>query len=888
MKSLNLMALLACVTLCAMRAAWGAETDPGRAPTGQITRPGDLLKEPDGLELRLGYCPSAGKLRLLLLRAPAIYTRWHAVLSKPPSGEALRQWDGPLPASKAGETLDLPALGDGTYALTVTLVSADGQRRQITREFERKQFAWENNPAGRDRVVIPPFTPLETDRNPPSVRCVLRRHELAATGLWDQVFSQDRPLLAAPMRLELESQGKVHVAQGSRLEFTENAADRVRGGSAWLAGPVSGQTVFEFDCDGMTKLTLRLDPADVQVDRLQLVIPMRSDEAWLMHPVTDLLRFHYAGRIPDGKGRVWDQGGKPRDVLYTPTGRPGPDGKVWDSRHVGRWQLPAPFVPYIWLGGPERGICWFAENDRDWSLDPAQPCLEIRREGAVASLVVRLITRPVALKRARTIVFGLMATPAKPMPETPVHFRRWWTGAPRANLKDVVGVGYMGSCYYWGAAGPCYAVYPAFRNFSIFTEFARLRAGGQPVAGYSDQWLAQFSAPEFAPHLATYRAHIDWSNHFLRDDAWRRTSPASQTRYVIPYTNARAINWGEEARVFMDEWSTIDIADPRWPGEERFLRGIRGGHHLAAYGKVGVPDDATGIAYAVDPVPSWQDMLLHYHKRMLDTFADGIYFDDYFLVPNYSPLGPGYIDDQGNLRPGVNIFAFHDLTKRVAVMQHQSGRRPLIFLHMTNANIVPILSFGTMLLDHEWRDQGEFREKDFHDRLHLDDDSSLLLAQSTGLQSGCVGVVLNLLRGEPQVRSALGAALVHEMKLDVNTQRLVQDAAEKLCQAGYGLPDCRVWRYWDENAPVRTAGVPVKTLTLARAGRAMVVVSSFGPAGEVTLNLKAEPLGLSGALIATNAETGEKLAQPGPGSFTLNLPRHDFRIVRIEPSDATK
>lgn len=88
-------------------------------------------------------------------------------------------------------------------------------------------------------------------------------------------------------------------------------------------------------------------------------------------------------------------------------------------------------------------------------------------------------------------------------------------------------------------------------------------------------------------------------------------------------------------------------------------------------------------------------------------------------------------------------------------MQHRMGRRPLIFIHMTNTNIVPMLSFGTLLLDHEWRDQGDFREKDFHERLDLDDDASLLLAQSTGFQSGCIGVVHNLLHGEAQIRSAL-------------------------------------------------------------------------------------------------------------------------------------
>ena len=880
--------IMCLVMLLAMNEAWATQTDLGRAPTGQVTRPGDLLKEPDGLELRFGYLPSVCKLRLLALRVPAGYTRWEAQLSKSPSDTPLCRWDGLLPFPKAGITLDVPALQDGGYGLTVTIISSNGECREIRRTFERKRFSWEDNPAGRDRLVIPPFTPLQVDEERRMIGCVLRKHEIGSNGLWSQMSSQGRPLLAEPMRLEIEAAGKKHIAQGNGLTFSEKAADRVQGRAIWVAGPVQGQTNFAFDYDGLVKITLQLHPANVQLDSMRLVIPMKTGETSLMHPVTDLLRFHYAGRIPDGKGQLWDYGGKLNEVLYTETGRPGPDGKVWDSRHVGRWKLPGPFVPYIWLGGPERGICWFAENDCDWSVDPAQPCLEIRKDASVTSLIVHLVSRPIKLERRRTIVFGLMATPAKPMPETPVNFRRWWTGAPHETTKDVAGVGYMGACYYWGAAGPCYAFYPTFKNLSIFEEFARLRNGGRRNPGFTEKWLAQFSDPKFEPHMDTYRAHINWSVNFFGGDAWKRPSPAGQTRYVIPYTNARAINWGEEVRTFVDEWSNIDIADPRWPGEERFVRIPRDGYRLAAYGKVRVPDDTTGVAYAVDPVSSWQDMVLHYHKRMLDTFADGIYFDNYFLVPNYSPLGPGYVDDDVNLRPGVNIFAFHELTKRIAVMQYQMGRRPLIFIHMTNANIVPILSFGTLLLDHEWRDRGDFQEKDFHERLYLDDDASLLLAQSTGFQSGCIGVVHNLLRGETQVRSALGVALVHEMKLSVNTETLVRNTARHLCELGYGLHDCRVWRYWDDPKPIKVDGVPVKTLTLSRAGKAMIIMSNFGPAGEVKFNIDRMMLRLSGASVAVNAETGKQLTQFGRDSFTLTVPRHDFRLVRIEPQSVKK
>ena len=86
------------------------------------------------------------------------------------------------------------------------------------------------------------------------------------------------------------------------------------------------------------------------------------------------------------------------------------------------------------------------------ALIPQQPTLEIRRQGETTSLIVRLVTKPVTLTRPRTITFGLMATPAKPMPETPVSFRRWWPGLPKPKTANVVNWSFLGACYYWGGA----------------------------------------------------------------------------------------------------------------------------------------------------------------------------------------------------------------------------------------------------------------------------------------------------------------------------------------------------------------------------------------------------------------------------------------------------
>lgn len=131
------------------------ENTPAGTATNAVTKPGDLLKEPDGLELRFGYFPSFDKLRLLVLRTPDAFTGWEARLSKPPLKETLRQWEGPLPFPKAGLTLDAPSLDEGSYMLAVTLVARDGQRRELQRTFERKRFPWETR-LQRSRSRAPP------------------------------------------------------------------------------------------------------------------------------------------------------------------------------------------------------------------------------------------------------------------------------------------------------------------------------------------------------------------------------------------------------------------------------------------------------------------------------------------------------------------------------------------------------------------------------------------------------------------------------------------------------------------------------------------------------------------------------------------------------------
>lgn len=810
---------------------------------------------------RFSYLPTSNVIRHVILSPPADAKTWRLALEKIGENRVMTEQSGKFPFPATGETMRIPKLDNGTYRLTLVINGSGRDPEVLERTFTREIRPWEGNNLGKDRtVIIPPFTPLTVDEKTGRVGCILRGYQMSGAGLWNQVTSEGENLLDAPMTLRVESGGKTYSAAGARPVFTKKEGYQVVGSSTWSAGPVSGATRFDYDYDGMMKVTLEIKPSSAMVDRMSLDIPLRAEEAWLMHPVTDLLRDHYAGKIPDGQG------------------------KVWDSANVARYALPGPFVPYIWVGGPERGVCWFADNDKDWITDGVTPALEIRRTGKTVALEIRFITKPSTLTRARTITFGLMATPAKPMPETPRPWRNWWEQVTLSDKTDY-NIQFIGSCYYFGAQTPFNQYYPAFENYSIFDEFAQVKKTGQIDPDFiTKKWMPQFDAsPLFTRDMkTTFVNHVNYTLQRLQDNWKKRQTDKDNLLCLMMYTNARGVVWDEDTRNFMDEWTIYDIADPRWSAADDFPRFLR--EYAAKYTMLDC------FNYESDPVDSYADMALFYEQRMYKTFMDGVYYDDCFFHANYNPVpGPGYVGDDGKLHPGVGFFAMRDFIRRTAVMQYQMGMRPMVYLHMTNANLVPVLSFGTMNLDWEWRDQGDYAVKDLQDRLDVDKDASLIFAQSTGLQSGNVTVSIDRFHPpkdsgvsrEWLIRTNLAVSIPHEIK-PAGADDVILNTIRILTDFGYGAKDCSVYRYWDSPFPIITSGANVKPLLLIRGGKALVFFGSFGEGGDCTVKLNPRKLGLPKSLQAKDGETGEALKSAGPGVFIVPIKKHDFRIVVME------
>src|SRR5688572_9181828 len=250
------------------------------------------------------------------------------------------------------------------------------------------------------------------------------------------------------------------------------------------------------------------------------------------------------------------------------------------------------------------------------------------------------------LDRPRKIVFGLQATPVKPMPQ---GWRGWnFIGLQGPNLRPMR---ILGQGQFWGAATQYTDVYPRKCDFSIFEKFAETRRTGIIDSGFIEQWLKGYEPPLAGDKLIEFRSDVTYG-----------FQQCVNNQPIIPYTNSRGGSTGPEGAYFAAE------------------------------------------QFHSEPVECFQDFALFYFKKMMDTGIDGIYFDNMYLTANSDPIasdGAAYVRPDGSIQPSVGLFNMRQYLKRVAITYHEAGKAPLTVVHMTNGNIIPALSFATVALDWE-------------------------------------------------------------------------------------------------------------------------------------------------------------------------------------------
>ncbi|MCM8757359.1 MAG: hypothetical protein NC823_02635, partial [Candidatus Omnitrophica bacterium] len=283
----------------------------------------------------------------------------------------------------------------------------------------------------------------------------------------------------------------------------------------------------------------------------------------------------------------------------------------------------------------------------------------------------------------------------------------------------------------------------------------------------------------------------------------------------------------------------------------------------------------------------------------------GLYWDNTYLTTATNPLtSAAYVCEDGSIQPGLTLWNQREYTKRIWNLLHhwrqKRGEKLLFLHHMTNANLLPILSWCTTSFDNEF-DARRFGQAfpEYH-QSNEPFPPEYLQAQSMGRQVGnypalCHGLFrwehLNLnsslipreeMDNQAQPENSIyclkrewGMRRVHEIPASQTYRFPVTKLESALLNFGYDTPEVKVFNYWQEKSAVRLNQEKVKWLLLARQRdkRLFLLLQSWSrQTGEpLNIQLDYQVIGFQPKGAVINLETGEVLAAAENGSFTVNL-----------------
>jgi hypothetical protein len=533
------------------------------------------------------------------------------------------------------------------------------------------------------------------------------------------------------------------------------------------------------EIDGCMKVELELAPGPEksELPGLAVEIPLKDELAPLWHAVTTALRVNPAGEAPAGQGVVWDS-------------RKFPNGD-W----IGN------FTPYLWLGGIDRGLCFFANNDRGWVLNwnekkQFSPCEELIRKDGALTLRLNLVQKPVTLAEPRRIVFGLMASPGKPIPY------KDWRGIQGKDLHLGKGFEYLPSFQFdMGRVVEeifC-AAYPYNRDYSVYDALHLIK--GTPGGDLArEKGMGAFIE--------------DWKKRNGLDKPQEQLDEG-QKRAMGKFGNAVEMKADTKdfCTYYWDEYHSDSARHP----ETQVFNGEWGGNNMAA---------------------SRRDFRCYYGAETVKR-GFGLYFDNAYPHAARDPLTSDAYEIPGfGMQPSAGIWEQRDYHRRIWNIHREFGARwnnaPMATIHMTNTRVIPYLTWADASWDLEWFFGPEPQQSKY--------SLGLLQVESMGRQDGCVPMVLARVTNcrspaEQRLasRSRFGCMMVHDIKYEESGGEIDTKLNRILYGFGYGQTDMEkspvkgatVHNYWDENYPVKSDNPLIKSLLVKRGAELLLLVCSW-------------------------------------------------------------
>jgi len=808
-------------------------------------------------KLPFAYYPSIRKLEVALLAPQAPRsgkgpTRADVKVIALAGGRVVARGSVPLDSAGRGQQLiDLPDLPDGEYAVEYVF----GPRTvRSPKTFRRVHFPWEGNRLGVDHKVYPPFTPVEVRGQ--TVGIVGRTYRLNGFGLFDSVVSRGRELLAGPMRIVCQTAGGRAKWGPAQVRGERRHDDQAVFTCRRECPAVKIASAVTIEEDGCATIRLRMSPGPgpARIDKMWIEIPLKDAEAPLFHfAAANGMRLNYGGRTPRGHDIRWDlktQGWRPS--LWSAS--PGPDDPVvWDATRVKVWHNQnyaacRPFVPYVYLGGVERGLAWFGETDRGYVVDFKQPVQVLRREPGKVILEIHLVQTPVTWSpgQQRTVAFGLQASPTKPME------RNW------RHRTITHGVGCV---VCWGGY-LCASKYPDKRDFRIVEKIQEARRTGKVDR---DWFIARDKVREH-PNRKCFDRQPWLENvlHFANRAAAegrKRSDKSYKPHGSGCYFEEHAIDVRErEWEVFQDEWSMRDFA--------RFQD----------------KPSNWGVSR-----PSYQDFALYYANEFMKRGVS-VYFDNTNIKDSRNRrFSNAYVDAGGKLRWASEVFGARRYYKRIWKLAQQWNARgaeyPIdVTYHMTNTDELPFATWCSAVLELE---QSSFTGADGR---HIPWSPDYVQAVLMNRRAGTVTIALDTLTGDPrntyakqspQTRIAHWAMCrIHgNIRLYHTWYKEYAECDKHLADFGYGTAGVTDAYYWSAEQPVRVADASVKWMMLQRTRQpaGLLLLQSYRADGART------KVTVPKAASYRDCRSGRTITAAADGSAEIALPgRYGTRILLVE------
>lgn len=539
--------------------------------------------------------------------------------------EAPATADTAVGTSRTVATADFPIndLNGKAFLARIEVHDAAGKKLGVVeKNFLLNKPDWVHTPVGHTDQVPAPWTPVKVEKNEQGadIHVYGRRYRVSDTPLFSEVDSKGAKMLAEPMTFKTSAKpvGSDIVGADTRVQPIEwlhektqwtrtddRAATFVQ---TFVGGSMQMQVNGHMEFDGFTRFDCTITAQQsTELTELLLEMPVNPEVA----------TFAYAHNVRPA------QTTKVGDTMRTDYSKMNQSGLFMEN-------MSFPFTSEASLGDDERMLVWQAESPAGWNNKDKQKAVEFLKESHAHTIRIRFIDQTTVLQQGEklTLTFALLATPARPLTDSPWNIRM-------ARAEP------MGQDLSWPER--TFEGKPALPHVADMQIRAIMMTGGGPIWPYplplGNEWYRQENKRVVQEiHNAgmrawTYRIHQRFSM-VVPEYEFNGTHMA-----VTPFRPYGV------------------YGDPR--------------HTPRANQTVRYGPNSNSALNVCPASAALRDANVHaLHKRLTYFGEDGVYLDgtsSYHFPCKNTMHGCGYIDRDGKLQTSRPIFGVREYMKRIYV-----------------------------------------------------------------------------------------------------------------------------------------------------------------------------------------------------------------------------